>query len=162
MNGTFLQGIVESQWESWAQPGEGRSVQLISCSPCEFWSPPIWNPCLEASPEIPCFPVVIQPGENSSLHHWVISPSLRFFFLSSGKFFRPWDPSKHVKFCESQVWPCLFRDHHSVELYLLIYHRVVSFPHFSGPGVGWADDRVGCPELMASPIFTSSFTLVLT
>ena len=106
--------------------------------------------------------MVIQPGQNSSLHHWVISPSLHFFFLSSGKFFRPWDPSKHVKFCESQVWPCLFRDHHSVELYLFIYRRVVSFPPFSGPGVGWADDRVGCPELMTSPIFTSSITFVLT
>lgn len=35
------------------------------------------------------------------------------------------------------------------------------FP-LSGAGEEWADDRVGCPELMTSPVFTSSFTFVLT
>lgn len=35
-------------------------------------------------------------------------------------------------------------------------------PPFLGAGEGWADDRAGYPELMTSPIFTSSFTFVLT
>lgn len=36
------------------------------------------------------------------------------------------------------------------------------FSPLSGTREEWADDRVGCPELMTSPIFTSSFTFVLT
>lgn len=47
-------------------------------------------------------------------------------------------------------------------IYLFIYHRVVVFPPLSGAREGWADDRAGCPELMTGPIFTSSFTFVLT
>lgn len=85
-----------------------------------------------------------------------------FVFLSLGKFFRAWNHSNHLRFCESQVQACCFRDFHGVEFYLFIYHGVVVFTPFSGAGEGWADDRVGCPELMTSPIFTSSFTFVLT
>lgn len=35
-------------------------------------------------------------------------------------------------------------------------------PILSGAREGWTDDRAGCPELMTNPIFTSSFTFVLT
>lgn len=46
-------------------------------------------------------------------------------------------------------------------IYLFTTEFVV-FPPLSGAKEGWADDRAGCPELMTGPIFTSSFTFVLT
>ena len=49
-----------------------------------------------------------------------------------------------------------------MEFYLFIYHRGVVFSPLPGAGEEWADDRVGCPELMTSPIFTRAFTFVLT
>lgn len=49
-----------------------------------------------------------------------------------------------------------------MEFYLFIYYRGVVFSPLPGAREEWADDRVGCPELMASLIFTRAFTFVLT
>ena len=141
--------MVEGQWESWAQPGEGRSAHLLF---------PMWvleSTDLESMSRSITWNSLFPSGDPARtkqqpplLGDFTQSPFCLSFIR---KFLQALGSFETCKFCKSQVWPCLFRARHSVELYLFIYHRVVSFPRFSGPGAGWADDRVGCPELMTSP-----------
>ena len=152
--------MVEGQWESWAQPGEGRSAHLLfpmwvlESTDLESMSGSItWNSLF------PSGDPARTKQQPPSLGDFTQSPFCLSFIR---KILQALGSFQTCKFCESQVWPCLFRARHSVELYLFIYHRVVFSPRFSGPGAGWADDRVGCPELMTSPYIHKLLYFVLT
>lgn len=117
----------------------------------------VWNPGLEASSGIPWKFIFFQSEQDSNL--WFPLVTILSFFCkedSSGPGVIP------ILSKSDLLLQRFFFFFHGVEFYLFIYHRGVVFPPLSGAWEEWADDRVGCPELMTSPVFTSSFTFVLT